>query len=83
MPAFRELQEMLCSYLKVIGWLFILSAPTYGCLFSVEVCHAMVFSRVGRIAGGNGETNGSKFDGPLLTQPSACHQRQSISTLAE
>ena len=49
MPAFRELQEVLCSYLKVRGWLFILGAPTYGCLFSVEVCHAIVFSRVGGI----------------------------------
>ena len=83
MPAFRELQEMLCSYLKVIGWLFILGAPTYGCLFSVEVCHAIIFSRVGGIVGGNGETNGSKYDGPLLTQPFAYHQRQNISTLAE
>jgi len=27
----------------------------------------MVFSRVGRIASGHGETNGSKFDGPRLT----------------
>jgi hypothetical protein len=43
----------------------------------------MVFSRVGRIVGGNGEINGLKFDGPLLTQPFAYHQRQNISTVAE
>jgi len=49
MPAFRELQEMLCSYLKVIGWLFILGAPTYGCLLLVELCHAPVYIDIGRV----------------------------------
>jgi hypothetical protein len=83
MPAFRELLEMLCSYLKVIGCLYILGDPVDWCVFSVEVCHAMVFSRVGRIAGGDGETNGWKFDGPRLTQPSVYHERQSTSPSAE
>ncbi len=49
MPAYRELQEMLCSYLKAIGWLFILGAPTYGCLFLVEVCHAPEYIDIGRV----------------------------------
>jgi hypothetical protein len=58
MPAFHELLEMICSHLKVIGCLYILGAAIDWGLFSVEVCHAMVFSRVGRIARGYGETNG-------------------------
>lgn len=49
MPAYCELQEMLCSYLKVTGRLFILGAPTYGCLFSVEVCHAPECIDIGRV----------------------------------
>jgi hypothetical protein len=83
MPAFRELLEIYCSYLKVIGYLYILGAPIYWRLFSVEVCHAMVFSRVARIAGGDGETNSWKFDGPRLTQPPAYHVGQSASPSGE
>ena len=52
-------------------------------VFSVEVCHAMVFRGVGRIAGGDGETNGWKLDGERLTKVSAYHDRQSISPSAE
>jgi len=58
MPAFYELLEMLYSHLKVTGCIYILGAPTYWWLFSVEMCHAMVFSRVGRIASCDGKTNG-------------------------
>jgi hypothetical protein len=83
MQAFRELLETLCSDWKLIGFIYILCAPTDWCLFSVEVCHAMVFSRCGRIAGGDDETNGWKFGEPRLTQPSACHERQSTSPSIE
>jgi hypothetical protein len=36
MPAFHESLEMLCSYLKVVGYLYILGAATDWCLSSVE-----------------------------------------------
>jgi hypothetical protein len=75
--------KTISSYLKVIGCLYILGAPIDWCLFLVEVCHAMVFSRVGRIADGDGEIDGWKFDGPRLTQPPAYHECQSASLSAE
>ncbi len=40
MPEFRESLEIICSYLKVIGYLYILPPLVEWCLFSVEVCHA-------------------------------------------
>ena len=43
----------------------------------------MAFSKVGRIAGDEGETNGWKFDGPRLIQPFAYHERQSTASSAE
>ena len=49
---------MYRAYLKEIGNLYILSAPIDWSIFSVKLCDAMVFSRVVRIAGGDGEAMG-------------------------
>ena len=49
---------MCRAYLKEIGSLYILSAPVDWCMFSVKLGDATVFSRVVRIAGGDGEAKG-------------------------
>jgi len=49
MPVFCELLEMPSSHLKVTGCIYILGAPTYGCLFLVEVCHAPEYIDIGRV----------------------------------
>ena len=59
MPAFHESQErnVLCL-LEKIGSLDILRAPVDWCMFSVKLGDATLFSRVVRIAGGDGEAKG-------------------------
>lgn len=69
MPAFHELLEIICSYLKVIGYLYILR-QFWLALVCGGWCRAMAFSRADRIVGGDSETTGQKLHGPRLTQPS-------------
>ena len=70
MPVFHELLQMPYSYLKVIGYLYILRNFRLVLVFSGE-CHAMAFSRDDRNVGSDSETTGQKFDDLGLTQPSA------------
>ena len=59
MPAFHEsLERNVLCLLEKIGSLDILRAPINWCMVSVKLGDAMVFSRVVRIAGGDGEAKG-------------------------
>ena len=70
MPAFHESLEIFCSYLKVIGCLYILgNLRTGACLQWRVSCDGI--SGDDRIVGSDSETTGQKFDDLGLTQPSA------------
>jgi hypothetical protein len=60
---------MLYSYLKVIGYLYILSASRLRAALRGGLS-SMILSSVGKIDGGDSETHDRKFDGPRVTHSS-------------